>query len=267
MKTVSVLTIVQWFFVFCVCLFENQSYGYILPLDVILNKSVAQSGNQIFSVEQDVIFTFEAEDFVIRETWLIEGDKNLKLTAVGLGPLKDLFRLVTVYNSKSKTTLFGKTKQTVLTNSDFFERYISIRSLDSYKNYLALLSVAPTVRLSRAAGTTAFAIGEPSTSDITTPHFWIDQNTFHTKKIRFLSESEVSFEDHTLYGKTIYYPKTKKVSWGQQNVTIKVKQVALKTGANLSSFYPQKLDQPSEITLSSKGNAGIIIQDFYKRFR
>lgn len=267
MKTVSVLTIVQCFFVFCVGVLGNLSYGYILPLDVVLNKSVAQSGNQIFSVEQDVIFTFEAEDFVIRETWLIEGDKNLKLTAVGLGPLKDLFRLVTIYNSKSKTTLFGKTKQTVLTNSDFFERYISIRSADSYRNYFSLLSVTPSIRLSRAAGTTAFAIGEPSTTDITTPHFWIDQNTFNLKKIRFLSESEVSFNDYNLFGKTIYYPKTKKVSWGQQNVTIKVRQVSLKTGANLTSFYPQKLDQPSEITLSTKGNVGIVIQDFYKRFR
>lgn len=267
MKTVSVLTMVQWFFVFCAGLLGNLSYGYVLPLDVILSKSVAHSGNQIFSVEQDVIFTFDAEDFIIRETWLIEGDKNLKLSAVGVGPLKDLFRLVTVYNSKSKTTLFGKTKQTVLTNSDFFERYVSIRSTDSFRNYLALLSIAPSVRLSRAGGTTAFAVGEPSTGDITMPHFWMDQNTFHIKKIRFLSESEVSFDDYNLYGKTIYYPKTKKVSWGQQNVTIKVRQVSLKTGASLASFYPQKLDQPSEITLTTKGNVGIVIQDFYKRFR
>ena len=267
MKTVTVLTIVQWFCVFFCSLLGSLSYGYILPLDIVLNKSVMNSGNQIFTVEQDVIFSFDAEDFVIRETWLIEGDKNLKLTAVGTGPLKDLFRLVTIYNSKSKTTLFGKNKQTVLTSTDFFERYISIRSVDSFKNYLSLLSVAPSVRLSRASGTTAFAIGEPSTSDLGQPHFWIDQNTFQVRKIHFLSESEARFEDYNLYGKTINYPKIKKVSWGQQNVTIKVRQVSLKTNATLASFYPQKLDQPSEITLSSKGNVGLVIQDFYKRFR
>lgn len=267
MKTVTVLTIVQWFCVFSFSLLGSLSYGYILPLDVVLNKSVLNSGNQIFTVEQDVIFTFDAEDFIIHETWLIEGDKNLKLTAVGAGPLKDLFRLVTIYNSKSKTTLFGKTKQTVLTNSDFFERYISIRSVDSFRNYLSLLSVEPSIRLSRAGGTTAFAIGEPSTTSLGKPQFWIDQNSFQIRKIRFLSESETSFEDYAIFGKTIYYPKTKKISWGQQNVTIKVRQVSLKTAANLASFYPQKLDQPSEITLSSKGNIGVVIQDFYKRFR
>ena len=174
---------------------------------------------------------------------------------------------MTVYNSKSKTTLFGKTKQTVLTSTDFFERYISIRSAESFKNYLSFLSVAPSIRLSRAAGTTAFAIGEPSASDLGKPHFWLDQNTFQIRKIRFTSESEARFEDYNLYGKTIYYPKIKKVSWGQQNVTIKVRQVSLKTNATLASFYPQKLDQPSEITLSSKGNVGVVIQDFYKRFR
>ncbi len=263
MKTVLALTIVQFFCIFS-CSF---SYGYILPLEAVLNKTVSLSGTQIFTVEQDVIFNFDAEDLVIHETWLIEGDKNLKLTAVGQGPLKDLFRLVTVYNSKSKTTLFGKTKQTETTNPDFFERYISVRSADSFKNYLAQLSVAPTIRLSRAAGTTAFAIGQPSSSGIGNPQIWIDQDSFQLRKIHFLSENEVSFEDYGTYGKIIQYPKTKKVSWGQQTITIKVRQVSLKNSATLASFYPQKLDQPSEITLTSKGNAGLIIQDFYKRFR
>ena len=115
-----VLTIVQWF-----CSF---SYGFILPLDTVLTKTVALSGNQIFSVEQDVIFKEAGEDFIVRENWLIEGDKNLKLTAVGLGSLKDLLKLTFVYNSKHKTSLVGKTKTSENVSSDFFERYLSIRS-------------------------------------------------------------------------------------------------------------------------------------------
>lgn len=238
-----------------------------MPLETVVKKTVALSGNQIFTVEQDVIFKFGAEDFVIRETWLIEGDKNLKLTAVGVGSLKDMFRLVTIYNSKSKTTLYGKTKQTELTNSDFFERYLTVRSPDSFKNYLSLLSIPASIRLSRAGGATAFAIGEPSTPDIGKPHVWIDQDTFQLRKLRFLSESEVSLEDYAMYGKGFRHPKTKKIAWGEQNVLIKVRGVSTKTNATLSSFYPQNLDQPSEITLASKGNVGLVIQDFYKRFR
>ncbi len=258
MKTVMVLTIVQWF-----C---NFSYGFILPLETVLSKTVALSGNQIFSVEQDVLFKFGAEDFVIRETWLIEGDKNLQLTAVGLGTLKDSFRMITIYNGKSKTTLFGKTKQTQLTNSDFFEKYLSVRSAESFKNYLNLLSIQPAVRLSRASGASAFAIGEISPPETSKPQLWIDQDSFQVRKLRFLSQSEVSFEDYETFGK-LPYPKTKKVSWGEHTATIKVRQVTTKVKANLASFYPQNLDQPSEVLLTSKGDVGLVIEDFYKRFR
>ncbi len=253
-----VLTIVQWF-----CSF---SYGFILPLETVLNKTVSLSGNQIFSVEQDVLFKFGAEDFVIRETWLIEGDKNLKLSATGLGVLKDSFRLNTVYNSRSKTTLFGKNKQTELTNSDFFEKYTSVRSADSFKNYLNLLSIQPVVRLARANGASAFAIGEISPPENGKPQIWIDQDSFQIRKIRFLSQSEVSFEDYEMFGR-IPYPRTKKIFWGEHTATIKVRQVSTKVKANLSSFYPQNLDQPSEISLTTRGDVGLVIQDFYKRFR
>jgi len=259
MKTVMVLTIVQWF-----CAF---SYGFVLPLDTVLNKTVALSGNQIFSIDQDVIFKFGSADYVIKENWLIEGDKNLKLVATGQGPLKDLFRLVVIYNSKSKTVMFGKNKHSELVLSDFFERYLSIRSIDSFKNYLKWLSIAPLMRLSRADGSTAFAIGEPSDPDIGKPQLWIDQDTFQIRKLRFLSEAEVSFEDYAVYGKKISIPRTKKVSWGDHSILIKVRNVSTKTGASLSSFYPQTLNQPSEDLLASKGGIGLVIQDFYKRFR
>ena len=253
-----VLTIVQWF-----CSF---SYGFILPLDFVLTKSVSLSGNQIFSVEQDVIFKSGSEDFVVRENWLIEGDKNLKLMATGQGPLKDLIKMVVVYNSKNKTILSGKNKISEPVSADFFERYLSIRSLDSFKKYLFDLSIDPVVRLSRAAGSIAFAVGEPSPANSVRPQLWIDQELFEIRKLRLPSTAELTLEDYAIY-KQIHYPRLKKLSWSNQTVVIKVRKVSTKTSATLASFYPQKLDQPSELNLTSKGDIGFLIQDFYKRFR
>lgn len=252
------LTIVQF-----VCSF---SYGFIIPLDAVLTKSVALNGNQIFAVDQDVIFKSGSEDFVIRENWLIEGDKNLKLTATGQGALKDLFKMTVVYNSKTKTTMNGKNKISEYVSADFFERYLSIRSTESFKKYLAELTVVPNVRLSRAAGSIAFAIGEPSPANTLHPQIWIDQDVFEMRKIRLPSSAEISFDNYEVF-KTIHYPRAKKIAWAGHEIVIRVRQVSTKTKASLSSFYPQNLDQPSEVNLVSKGELGLFIQDFYKRFR
>lgn len=257
MKTAFILTIVLTL--------SNFSYGFVMPLQTAMKKAVALSGNQIFSVDQDVIFKSEAEDIVIKENWLIEGDKNLVLTATGQGALKDSFKFVAVYNSKNKTTMIGKNRQTELVNLDFFERYLSIRSVASFANYLNDLSVAKNIRLSRVAGQPALAIGEPSTNMLK-PQFWLDQETFQIRKIRFPSETEVSFDDYAQYDK-IWYPRTKTVNWGHQVAVIRVRNVSTKVKANLSNFYPQKLDQPSEINLANKGQIGLTIQEFYTRFR
>ena len=55
--------------------------AYILPLDTIMEKNIAQSGRRIISVDQDVIFRNGISELVVKENWLIEGDKNLILTA------------------------------------------------------------------------------------------------------------------------------------------------------------------------------------------
>ena len=252
------LTIVQ-----LICSF---SYGFILPLDAVLTKSVALNGNQIFSVEQDVIFKSGSEDFVVRESWLIEGDKNLKVTATGQGALKDLFKMTAVYNSKTKTMMMGKNKVSEYVTPDFFERYLSVRSTDSFKKYLTELTIIPNVRLSRAAGSVAFAIGEPSPAGLPHPQIWIDQELFEIRKLRLPSSAEITFDDYEV-NKQIYYPRTKKISWAGHEIVIRVRQISTKTKASLSTFYPQNLDQPSEINLASKGEVGLFIQDFYKRFR
>lgn len=261
MKTyllLGVLTIVQLFSVF--------AKAYVLPLDTILRKTTAQSGGAIITVEQNVIFREGNTDYVVKEEWLIEGDKNLKLTATGVGELKDLIRINYLYNNKKRTQIVGKNRVVTDATRELFEKFLAVKSVDSFQAYLKDLGIASKVRLSRASGTISFAIGEPSTERALSPQFWIDQDFFHLTKIRFPSEAEVEFSDYKIHG-TLHYPDLKFVAWADKGATIKVTKVSVKTGASIKNFYPQALDSPSEILLSNKGVVGQKIEDFYKRFR
>lgn len=259
MKTFLTLTIVQTISLF--------SYGFILPLDLILEKNVATSGNQIFAVEQDVFLKDGIREVAIHESWQIEGDKNLRLTATGLGELKDVVKFVAIYNGKTRTTMVGKNRVTNPAPTDFFEKFLSVRSVHSFKTYLAELAVDPNVRFSRADGSIAFAIGSASPVGSLKSQIWFQQDNFQVRKIRFPSESEATFSDFSEVNPKLVYPKTKKIEWSGKTATIKVKSVVDKTKIPISNFYPQNIDIPSEILVSNKNSTGALIEDFYTRFR
>ena len=253
-----VLTIVQLYTAF--------AEAYVLPLETILKKSAALSGNTIVAIEQNVIFREGTVDYVIKEEWLIEGDKNLKLTATGVGELKDVFKLNYLYNNKKRTHIAGKNRVITEASREVIEKFLAVKSIGSYQNYLTELGISNRVRLSRASGTISFAIGDPSTERALSPQFWIDQDFFHLNKIRFPTEAEVEFSDYKTYGK-LEYPDLKYVAWADKGAIIKVTRVSTKTGATIKNFYPQTLDQPSEMNLAGKGALGQKIEEFYKRFR
>lgn len=259
MKTFLILTIVQTFSLF--------SYGFILPLDLILEKNVASSGSQIVVVEQDVILKDGLQEVVVRETWQIEGDKNLRLTATGVGELKDALKIHAIYNGKTRTTMIGKNRMTDAAPGDFFERYLSVRSIHSFKNYLNDLGINPVVRMSRADGSIAFAVGQASQGSSLKPQMWFQQDNFQLRKIRFPSETEITFSDFITVNPRLVYPKTKKIEWAGKSAVIKVKNISDKTKIPISNFYPQNMDVPSELLVSNKNRMGAIIEDFYKRFR
>lgn len=259
MKTFLTLTIVQTISLF--------SYGFVLPLDLILEKNVATSGNQIIAVEQDVFLKEGLQEAVIHESWQIEGDKNLRLTATGTGVFKDAIRFVAIYNGKTRTILIGKNRVTEAAPADFFEKFLSVRSTHSFKNYLSEMTIDPVVRMSRADGSIAFAIGQASPVGSMKPQMWFQQDNFELRKVRFPSEAEATFSDFTTIHPRLVYPKTKKVDWAGRTAMIRVKSISDKTKIPLSNFYPQNIETPSEMMISNKSNLGALVEDFYKRFR
>lgn len=269
------MTIVQPVTLLIVALLSSVSTeAYILPLDTILSKTVTgtteQAGNTIIAVEQNVVFTEGDQEYIIKESWLIEGDKNLKLNAVGKGALKDLFSLHYLYNNKKRTHLEGKNKIVKEISPEFFERFLAIKSADSYRSYLKQQGIFSRVRLSRAAGAISFAIGDASSLATLSPQIWINQDFFHLSKIRFRSEADVEFSDYKHYGKenAIQYPSSKVINWGvDRTATVKVVKFSTKSGASIKDFYTDALDTPSEMFLIDKGSLENKVREFYTRFR
>ena len=194
------------------------------------------------------------------------GYKNLKMTAKGTGFLKSGIDLAFLYNGKNKTSVMAKNKLTTPLNADFFQRLLFIRSTETFKNYLKDLNITSQVRLSRADGRIAFAIGSPSAEKLN-PQIWIDQDEFIIRKIRLPSEVEIDLSDISQVSNDISIAKTQTINWAGLQVQIKVKNISLKTQATLSTFYPQNLDHPSDITFANKSTLTEAIDQFYKRFR
>lgn len=260
MKTLLVITLVQFISIF--------SLAFVLPIDSVLKKNIGLNGKQIISLEQDVVFSDGVEELIVQEVWYIEGDKNLKLVATGIGELKDQFKIVAIYNNKNRTIFNGKNRITEPSGKEFFEKYLSIRSLEAYKNLLNEAQIQNNIRMSRSNGTIAFSIGEPSTMQAMKPQIWVEQDTFYLSKIRFLSQAEVSFDNYSeVVANKLYYPKTKKIDWLGKTAIIKVKSINPKSKAQFSTFYPQNLDIPSEISIQNKTALSLVVEDFYKRFR
>jgi hypothetical protein len=246
--------------------------AYIPELGFILKKSSQTNGKKIMRIEQELTFKVGDDEAKIDETWLVEGDKNLKVSAVGKNLYKENIKLNYLYNGKTRTFMSGKNKNVSQVTSDFYQRYLFIRSKDSFLGYLKDLNISNDVRLSRADGVISFAIGLPS-DKVLNPQFWISQDDFILRKIRTSTSAEISLSQIANLSNDVSVAKVQNISWLSLttnlnvSVQIKIKKVDLAAVGNISNFYPQNIESPSEITFANKTLLTQVIEDFYSRFR
>lgn len=248
------------------------SQAYIPELPFILKKTSSTTGKKIIQIEQEVIFKSGEEEARVDETWLIEGDRNLKLSAIGKNLYKENIRLNYLYNGKNRTHFAGKNKIVNAISTDFYERYLFTRSKDSLLNYLKEMNIPLTIRLSRASGVISFLIGQPSEQNLN-PHIWIGQDDFAIRKIRTPSSAEIVFEQMTSLPNEVFIAKSQTVSWPSTSggpmttVQIKIKKIDMNAPGSLQSFYPQNVEFSSEMNFSNKTDLTAVIEEFYSRFR
>lgn len=266
MKSALRLTLVTTILSFSL-LSASTAWTFVLPLDFVVKKTVAKTGRTSISIDQEITFKVGKDSLKTQENWLIEGDRNLKVTANGLEPYKENIKVNSLFNSKQKTQVIGKNKTQTPVGNDFYQRLMFIRSSDSFMQYVRELGISEKTRLSRADGRVCIAIGEPSQGEDKSPQIWIDQDDFLIRKIRMPSGTEINLSDYVKVNDDFWIAKTQIIKWAGATATVKVKNFSVKNAATIQQFYPQNFELPTELTFNESSSIAQVVEDFYKRFR
>lgn len=267
-------------------LFVTVCMAYIIPAKIILQKTIENNGTGVYSIEQEVVFSVNGESFPIKETWLIENDRTMRLTAKGF---QDQLNIQFIYNGNTKYFLANQKMQMAFPEEQL-ERLFHFRSYDSFLQYLnqkKIISQASLnsnntelkgkntdyisenfVRLSRSTGVVNYAIGNrPEAIEQKNPGIWIEQDQFVIRKFRWPSGAEVMAQNYTEYGRRFHFPKERILTWGDKQVTIKVINVSVRSGSYAQMFQVGSLDLKTNIDAIKDRPGFEMIKEFYSRFR
>lgn len=192
----------------------------------------------------------------------------------------------------------GKDTKTTSLPSDFFEPYLFFRTTTKYLEHFVKAKILPPsaarerprvgniatykptpevgVRLGRSAGAVAWVFGEPTPVDAKNafPGAWIEQDSFLLRKIRHLSQSEMTLNEHASSGGGLRLARERSIIWRSNDpnvtepraVTIKVTSVKHYPDKSLAAQF-----LPSSITANELRAARLpdapAVREFYTRFR
>ncbi len=284
----------RWRFLFIPALsivISQLAWAYIPPSRMILGRVSENAGSGIYSIEQEVQIPLGAEPIYLKETWLIENERNLRLTVNGTKDLKDLIHLQFIYVGGQKWQLKNGRKESTKISEDFVEKYFHFRNAENLIGSLQSLKILPVtlttrkaavkkgeefkyepesfVRLTRTEGSVSYAFGQPSAVEQKelNPGFWVEQDQFIIRKIRFPSQAEVTAENYTPFARGLNLPKLRTIQWNQNTVTIRLLNVSGKVAKSGQLFQPNTLDVPYTIKPLPDASAQTLIEEFYSRFR
>jgi hypothetical protein len=266
--------------------FASSSFAFIPRGMVILHKTAENNGSGGYSIEQEVHFSTDQEPVVLRESWLIDNENNMKLTVTGTKELKDTFKMQFLYSNGIRSSITNGVRQTKKLTDDFIERYFHIRSSESYAERLIQLKVVPNgifakkmaktskdfenriaedfIRLSRVGGVINYAFGTPAgtiESNDSPPGFWIEQDQFLLRKFRLPSGVEISADNYSQYSRGLNFPRKRTVRWDNSNLQIQTLTVSGRSTGNLGPVEASKTDALESLPIKST------IAEFYNRFR
>lgn len=265
-------------------LWLSTSLAAIPKASMILQRTSENAGNGIYQIDQEVQFPNGQDTLVLRETWLIENENNMKLIVTGAKELKDQVAFSIQISNGMRTQGTGAKRVT----EDFIERYFHLRSTESFAQTLAQLKLAPAnvlkstpvrydkktkeveyqqepfVRLARTGGVIAYAFGPLATPEKETPGFWIEQDQFVIRKFRLPSQVEVVADRYSSYSRGLMFPRTRVVRWGPHQVTIQTISVSAKGKEAMAQF---NLKTPPKMEALNNQQGAAIVDEFYKRFR
>lgn len=264
----------------------NQVHAYLPPAKMILQRMVENSGSGVYKIEQDLEFETQAEPITVKETWIIDGENQMRLMVAGQGQYANNIIINNLYVNGTKWTNENGTKKTQKISSDFFQKYFHARSLESLASFLQLEKIidagafykkpapkrsqdfkyeAPqNLRLARSNGVINYYFGVPTAENQNQMNsgLWVEQDLFVLRKIRLNSGAEITADNYTNYAKNLHYPKSIQVKWEDYQVNIRVNQVSsYKKDAN--TFSSTSL----ELSVIKEDENLKVLYDFYSRLR
>lgn len=275
-------------FAFALIFVALPSPAYIMPTKTILQKTVENAGQGIYSMEQEVVFSSGDKQLSVKETWLIEGDRTMRLSVQGLNELSGL-KAQFVYNGVQKWSYVDGQRKSENVSSEFLEKYFNFRKTESLASALISSKIIPShalqgkslprkasdikyepdswVRYSRTNGVVNYALGVPTPVGQTTewPGIWIEQDMFVIRKLRLPSQVEVIADDYNSFSRGLHYPKTRIVRWNQHTATIKLISAARRNQTAPNLFQASSIDIPTNLAALPESANHIL--EFYKRFR
>lgn len=265
--------------------------AYIIPTRTILQKTSENAGSGIYAIEQEVQFANGDDTLTLKETWLIENDRSMRLTVTGGKDLQNTFTLQFLYSGGQKWSLSNGSRKGEKIPEEFLEKFLHFRSPEIFANTLAQLKIIPAngfqkkplvragtefkheaeawVRYSRTGGTVtyAFGIATPVDKELNYPGLWIEQDQFFVRKLRLPTQVEMSANNYNQFSKGLSFPKARTIRWSNHTVTIRTLSVSARPATVTNLLQPASLDRPSNWEGIRAFAAKDIVTEFYSRFR
>lgn len=265
------------------------SSAYILPTRTILQKTAENAGSGAYAIEQEVSFQNGAETLNLKETWVIENDRTMRLTVSGTKEQQNTIKFQFLYSGGQRYRLVDGSRKNENISEDFLEKFFNFRSSEIFANSLVHYKIIPAgafnkkpggrtsadfkydpekwVRLSRVGGVVSYAFGNPAEPESATPGLWIEQDQFVVRKVRLPSQVEVTAENYNMFSKGLHYPRNRTIRWGTNTANIRVISAAARPNLAPTLFQPTSLDINQKVDGLNELPAKDAILEFYSRFR
>jgi hypothetical protein len=274
-----------------ICMEGSQSLAAIPTANTIFNRYTHNNGKTGYIVEQEVQFQTEPDAPVLREKWIIENANTMYLIVNGEQAGSAHMEVLYKDGRRIYFDNLGSVKSAP-SSAEFIEPYLYYRTSRSLLDALLRSKVLPSgfslekprigkiegylpqpenyVQLARSGGVITYQFGEltPVSSEKLNPSFWIDQDSFLFRRIRFPSQAEVVADKHAQFAGGIHLPRERSLNWGNHSVLIRVLSVKV-----LGAKTPKTWFSTNYLT----GRAGAAnalklpnspqVSEFYSRFR
>lgn len=256
---------------------------------MILGRLAKNDGKGLYAIEQEIQFRTETEPIVLRERWIIENGESMRVTVSEVKGSQEKWQHDIAYMDGKK---YYRDEKGGLKSerypSDFIEPFWHYRSAKSFIDAMIKHKMVPSgfgaekrigrlenlkyqpeshVNLARTNGVVSWFLGEPTPASAPklSSGLWIEQDAFLLRRLRFVSQAEVTADRFLASAGGIKFPRDRVVTWDTNSVTIRtlsVKSVPDSTARQLdpnlvggNEKVPAKLPELSQV------------KEFYTRFR